>query len=567
MADGASIYGVPGAYDERTRAIVQRAEFLLGQRLPMLNYWQDVAENFLPIRANFTVSRWLGDDFSSNNTTSYPLQISRDLTNNISQMMRPTGQPWFAAKVNADDDQVDRAANAYLEHITATMRRAMYDKAALFTKATKQADGDFANFGQACLSVEINWKAMTLLYRCWHLRDMAWCEGYDGQIDFIVRKWEPTCKEVYDKYGKDNLHKDIVAKVEMDNGRRAYDKCSFLHIVTKNNDPALYGKKKKTPWNSVMVDTQNKFLVTERGELTSVYVIPRWVTPSDSQYAYSAAVLVALPDARLIQAITHTLLKAGEKAVDPPMIAVGEAIRSDIAIYAGGITYADAEYDERLGDVLRPLTQDTKALPTGFNMQMDLREQLKSAFYLDKLSLPPIGHDMTAFETSKRVQEYIQQALPLFEPIEQEYNDAVCSNTFDLLLAANAFGPRSQIPDSLSGSEIKFNFTNPLTEARDQAITQTFIDTKGIIDVAASMDPAMGQIMEVEPALREALRGRGTPTNWLKTEQQMADAKEDQQTQEQLTQAAQIAQGAGSAAQSLGQGTQALGQAAQELGQ
>ncbi|MTV47254.1 portal protein, partial [Streptococcus pneumoniae] len=77
-----------------------------------------------------------------------------------------------------------------------------------------------------------------------------------------------------------------------------------------------------------------------------------------SQYAHSPAVVAALPDARLLQQITAVILEAGEKAITPPMVGVQEAIRGDVAVYAGGITWVDAEYDERLGEVLRPMTSD-----------------------------------------------------------------------------------------------------------------------------------------------------------------------------------------------------------------
>jgi hypothetical protein len=42
------------------------------------------------------------------------------------------------------------------------------------------------------------------------------------------------------------------------------------------------------------------------------------------------------------------LLKNYERWVDPPMIAVGEAINGGTNHYAGGITWIDVEYDERI---------------------------------------------------------------------------------------------------------------------------------------------------------------------------------------------------------------------------
>jgi hypothetical protein len=75
------------------------------------------------------------------------------------------------------------------------------------------------------------------------------------------------------------------------------------------------------------------------------YSIERWQTVSGSQYAYSPATIVALPDARLLQAMTYTLLHAGEKIVDPPLIATEDVVRSDVALYAGGITWIDRDYE------------------------------------------------------------------------------------------------------------------------------------------------------------------------------------------------------------------------------
>jgi hypothetical protein len=77
------------------------------------------------------------------------------------------------------------------------------------------------------------------------------------------------------------------------------------------------------------------------------YVIPRWQTVSGSQYATRPPPVCALPDARLLQAMTYTLLEAGEKATSPPIIATQNVVRSDVALYAGGITWVDEEYDEK----------------------------------------------------------------------------------------------------------------------------------------------------------------------------------------------------------------------------
>src|SRR5258706_6512807 len=118
----------------------------------------------------------------------------------------------------------------------------------------------------------------------------------------------------------------------------------------------------------------------------------------------------------------------------PPLVAAQDVVRSDVSIYAGGITWVDAEYDERLGEALRPLiTTSGEGLKHGFEMIKDAREQLAEAFYLNKLALPPPDRDMTAYETGQRIQEWIRQALPLFEPMEVEYNGVLCDDPLEAL--------------------------------------------------------------------------------------------------------------------------------------
>ena len=46
----------------------------------------------------------------------------------------------------------------------------------------KEADHDFAAFGQCAISTEVNTAGNGLLDRCWHLRDLAWFEDEEGAI-------------------------------------------------------------------------------------------------------------------------------------------------------------------------------------------------------------------------------------------------------------------------------------------------------------------------------------------------------------------------------------------------
>ena len=125
-----------------------------------------------------------------------------------------------------------------------------------------------------------------------------------------------------------------------------------MHFVV--NAEMYDGDTRGAPRWSIWYDITHETLMQATPLWGKHYIIPRWQTVSGSQYSYSPASVCALPDARLLQAMTFTLLEAGEKATSPPMIATQNAVRSDVALYAGGITWVDEEYDEKLGAALRP---------------------------------------------------------------------------------------------------------------------------------------------------------------------------------------------------------------------
>lgn len=524
--------------------LLEQGNALFTKRSGLTNLWQELAENFYPERADFTASRHVGADFASNLMTSYPVLARRDLGNSISAILRPTGKNWKHLRTTEGWDELGVEARAWLEWAERRMNNAMHHRTSQFERATKEGDQDYATFGQACIQTTMNTTGNGLLYRCWHLRDVAWLEDENGMIATVYRRWKPTIRILASLFGRERLHTNHQDKLN----KTPMEEVEVWHIVLPASH-CEYGKKERTPFKSIYLDVANKHIIEEIGVYEQEYTIPRWQTVSGSQYAYSPSTVAALPDARLIQAMTAVLLEAGEKAVSPPMIAVQEAIRSDINIYAGGITFADEEYDERLGEVLRPLTQDKNGIPLGIEMAQDIRGMIAEAFYLNKLTLPAAGQDMTAFEVGQRIQEYIRQAMPLFEPMETEYNAPLCDITFSKLLRAGAFGSPLEMPEELRNKTIEFTFESPLHDAAERERGQRFLETSQMLATAQALDPSAVHVVDATKALRDVLKAIGAPASWTRSEaavQEMLDA--EQQAQQTAQTLATMQQGADVAA-------------------
>lgn len=507
--------------DERARELIECGDRLFSKRRPLLTFWQDVAENFYPERADFTVTRSIGYDFASDLMTSYPLLARRDLGNSFGAMLRPTSVQWFKM-TTGDDDRLSGQGRAWLQWATNTLRKAMYARQTGFTRATKEGDHDFAAFGQCVISVELNRNADDLLYRSWHLRDVVWCDDETGQISEVHCEWKPTKRMLK------RMFKRVAA--EVDRAKDDYAEFKCRRIVVPADE---YDYKTDKPWVSIHLDVANKTIMEEVGVWVHPYVIPRWQTVSGTQYAHSPATVAALPEARLIQAVTRVLLEAGEKYANPPMLATGDAIRGDINLYAGGITIADAVYDERMGDVLRPITSDKSGFPVVTDMREDLRAVLAECFYSNKLSMPPSEREMTAFEMAQRVQEYIRQALPIFEPVEGDYNGALCERSMEVGKRAGLLGPTRDIPDELQDAEVSFQFMSPMREAIEQTKVNKFMQAFSLISQAVAADPNFQSPMDVTEALYDALRGADTPEKWFKPVEEIEQAKNEAEMNKQ----------------------------------
>jgi hypothetical protein len=499
--------------DTRAQEVLRIGDAAFSKKSNVDSLHQEIALNFYPERADFTNERAEGEEYADHLFSSFPVMCRRELGNLFAANLRDRSQKWFSIHVDDEDLDESDAERAFLEHLTERQWRLMYAKGTQFVRATKEADHDFAAFGNAVLWYGMNSGGDGLLYRNYHLRDCAWSENADGEIDCLHRNCEWTARQL-----KKMFPKSISDQVQRACEKDPEAKFNCRHVVM----PArLYHYRSKAgkefPFISLYVERETMTVLEEVGLNYFPYVVPRWQTVSGSVYGISMATMILLPDGRTMQVMMRTLREAGEKYVDPPMIAIADAIRGDYALYAGGVTIADMEYDERLGDVLRPISQDRGGMPIGFEIASALKEDIRSGFFLDKIIMNPVaGKEMTAFEFGQHLQQQIRQSAPIFEPITEGYSDPLCDGTFELLMANGAF-PIQGMPKSLENADLKFKFRSPLAEMEEQREAQIYSQVlTGIVMPAAQADPSQLEQVDLTRSTRDAMRAAGWKQKWFK---------------------------------------------------
>lgn len=491
---------------------------LFDKQRPVISLFQTLAEHFYPQRADFTVSHNTGEELASNLLSSYPLLVARELGDSLSAMLR-TGH-WFDIGTNAP---ADHDAKQWLQWATLRYKMLIDNRLSGFTRATKQGDHDFTVFGQTVISVERNRMANGLLHQNWHMKDVAWRDNEYGMIDNIARKSKPCYKDMVGFFGEGALHKNVTKDLHKD----YFKEGDIRHIVMPAEH---YGDDELAssgmPFVSVFLDMQNDHIIEELAVPNKIYCIPRFQTIAGSPYAYSPATVAGLPDARVIQAMTHTLMEAAERYARPPILATQKAIRGDVDLSADGITWLDDEYDEKKGAALRTLEQDRGGYPIGMDMFDRTTQVLSNAFYLNKIKLPLTNKEMTAYEVSELMKQYRRENLPLFSPIEADYNGQLCEMGFEIALQNGFLGSPYDIPQSLQDTEIEFEFKSPIKESEEEHKVTQFHQTAQLLAEAAEHDQGIKHNVNFDVALRDALAGMGTPQKWLKSVEEVMGARQ-----------------------------------------
>lgn len=513
--------------DENALELLRRGDARFSRRQQLDSFRQEVALNFAPWLASWTSEVQWGDDFSAHLISGTPLLLARDFVGQIGAMLRPPGKQWFWHRLQQETDNNNREFREYMDWRSQQMMRIMFDRVTGAQRALKQSDEFFGLFGDAVLSVDLCKKQESLRINSYHTKDCVWAVGSENKVDQITRREHVPARVLKQRFSQqgDKLHEKVLEACEK-NPDQTFE---IRHEVLPADEYDAYSKsakRKHGQFASIWFDATNRSVIRETTQRTFRYVVPRWVTMPGNPYAISPSTTIALPDARLIQQQELAILEAAEKQINPPLIAVNDSIRGDVRLESRGITWVDKSYDERTGDPLRPLELG-KNFQLGIDSLMRTEGQITRAFYLDVLRMPDTRRTRSTVEVQFMIDEYVRAALPLFAPMQTEYNDNLLYEVDEIIELAGGFSGRER-PEGFWRDDMTFAWDNPLSDMQERQKAQLVAEisqlgqTIAALEAAAAQAPALKQI-DTSRMYRESVMGIGGAA-WVLDE---ADAEEE----------------------------------------
>lgn len=489
--------------------LLGRLKRLRAARSTWESHWQELAEMMLPRRADFTVEQAPGEKRVEKIFDGTAMQAVRGLASAIDFILKPKTSNWFSLLAQDEELNDVEEVEAWLENATARMRRAIYGRGAKFAQRTGEVDLDLVTFGTGLLFIGEKVGKGELLFRSLHLKNTYIVENAEGDIDTVFRTFKYTARQAVQAFGREAVGEKTVEALEGDEPDKEF---RFLHAVLPREDiNPLKRDARNMPFASFVVDIESEHLVEEGGFHEFPYAVPRWDTSTEEVYGRSPGML-ALPDVNTLNAMGRTILRAGQKAADPPLLAPDDGVVGPPRLFPGGITYYDASLFRQRGVPIQPL-QTGANLPLTLEMQNRTRDQIWAAFFRNVLQLPVPGAQMTATEILERRQEFLRVIGPTFERLETGYVGAITERVFNILLRAGVF---AELPEALRGRRVKFEYVSSVAKAQKQIEIAAAASTVDVLAPFVAADPTIMDNFDSDKIARDIAEGSGVPHRWLK---------------------------------------------------
>jgi hypothetical protein len=509
------------------KELLGRFAGLRSERTGWESHWQELAEYLLPRRADFSGGRQPGAKRTEKQYDGTPMLAARNLAAAIDGLLKPKNARWFSVKPEDGDLAEDETVKLWLRRAEDRMAEALYEPRARFVQYGSEVDLDLVVFGTGVLYVGESVGTGRLQFRSHHLRDSYVAVNEEGDVDTVFLVQRLTARQAQQRFGADRLGERTREALDRDEPDREFE---FLRVCL----PRLERDHRRAdaanlPYAAIDIDVESEHRIAESGHAEFPYVVPRWETSTDEIYGRGPGML-ALPDAKTLNQMGKTLLKAGHKAVDPPLLAPSDSFKSQVRTWPGGISYYDANALGSAGGriPIQPLHSGAN-MPLGREMQNDVREQVWSAFFRNVLNLPTQGPQMTATEILERKEEFIRVIGPVFGRLEADYTGPLVERAFNILYRAGRFGLP---PDALFGARLKFEYASPITKAQRMIEVAALGKTGQDLAQVAAVAPQIMDNFDHDKIAREVAEANGLPQDWLLSPARVAKTRAARAMQE-----------------------------------
>mgnify|MGYP003132480920 FL=1 len=514
----------------KAKEIVDRYSKLKVLRGTWESHWQEIGDYVLPRRADVTKKQAKGSKRTELVYDSTAIHAAELLASSLHGMLTNAASPWFSLQFKDPLLDADDAVNEWLEECTHQMYMAF--NRSNFQQEIHELYLDLITFGTGCMFVERS-DVEPLRFSTRHISEIFIQENEKGVVDTVIRKFKMSARAAFNMFGA------ATQEIEKLNRDAPYDELEFLHCVMPRDerDPRKIDDVNK-PFSSIYVTIDGKML-GEGGFNEFPYVVPRFTKSSVEMYGRSPS-MTCLPDIKMLNKMSETMIRAAQKTIDPPLLVPDDGFIMPIKTIPGGLNF----YRSGSRDRIEPL-QIGANIPFGLEYENQRREAIRQAYFVDQLLMAQ-NVTMTATEVLQRNEEKMRLLAPVLGRLQSEMLRPLIDRTFSILLRDERLPAP---PPMLQGMEIDIEYVSPLARAQRQGDVNAMMRALEIIMPMSQMAPMMDYV-DTDKLVKHLAEILGVPSKVIRSDGEVEELRN--QRAQQAQQAAE-AEAARADAQAAGQ--------------
>jgi hypothetical protein len=366
-----------------------------------------------------------------------------------------------------------------------------------------------------------------LFVRTYPIFECTIAENEYGFIDTVIRDGMYTVKQIVDIWGN-NAPKLV---------REAYDKSNYdekhkvLHSCAPRDDKyrdATKATRDNMPIAICYIFEKEQHLLEESGVEEMPYVVARWWVASGEVYGRSPF-MTALPQVKVSNVATKTVMDASEKAVNPPLTVPHEGLVGPVRSSPGGLTYLRNK--QEIGMIP---TSSSLAYSAEYIQQLD--NAIRTTMFVDQVQFTG-DFKMTATEVIQRQTERMRLLGPVLGRLETEFLNPFVTRVFGIQARNGVF---ERPPREIQDADMRIEYQSPLARAQKSQIAQGFQQVLAIIEPLAKVLPP--QIAEQLLSPIDWIKVTPALFDWLGVDNDLLKHKDDQGSDQQQSQMRQLMQ-------------------------
>jgi len=496
-------------------------------------YWEDVARYCAPRRMGFMGKRTDGDRRVTPQIYN-PIGINcvQTLAAALHGMVMNPATNWLRIRLTNDELDDTPEARAWTNGVSKRIATTLASPQTSFHTNANQLLEDLSSIGTGVMYCGQQ-KSGHLFVRTHTIGEVVIAENEYGFVDTVMRDSEYTVRQLI-MIWRDNVSKKV---------RELYDKGKYdrkfkvVNVCTPRRDDQR-DMDIKTPAHMPIaiayIEEDTETLLEESGTEEMPYVVPRWWLATGEVYGRSPA-MTALPQIKVSNVATKTVLDAAEKAVNPPLTVPHEGLIGPVRSSPGALTYLRNKTE--IGQL-----PTSAQLPYAGEYIQALDNSIRTTMFVDQVQF--VGDfKMTATEVIQRQTERMRLLGPVLGRLENEFLNPLIVRVFGIM---NRMGLFDKPPQGIQGADMRIEYQSPLARAQKSQIAQGFQQALATMEPLAKLSPQIAEQLlgpidfsKVTPTLFDWF---GVDTDLLKGDQQMDQDARMAQARQMVAMAPPLAQ-------------------------